>query len=114
MLARLLSDCPQACLREYGNDPEAVVNHVLEGSLPPHLKKMVDGGDENISSDKGRPAEQNRKGDRADPRGRGTEEKEVEKELLLVEQRSSVFDDDEFDVFRREKVDLSRVHIGKR
>jgi len=33
----------------------------------------------------------------------------------LLDQRSSVFDRDEFDVFRRKAdVDLSRVHIGKR
>ena len=32
----------------------------------------------------------------------------------LLEQRSSVFDNDEFDVFRRKDVDRSRVHIGKK
>ncbi len=43
----------------------------------------------------------------------GGEEKK-EGGLSLVEQRSSVFDNDEFDVFRREAVDLSRVQIGKK
>ena len=32
----------------------------------------------------------------------------------LLEQRASVFDNDEFDVLRREDIDFSRVHIGKR
>lgn len=33
----------------------------------------------------------------------------------FVGQRESVFDDDEFDVFRRpEKIDFSRVQIGKK
>ena len=35
--------------------------------------------------------------------------------LSLLDQRSSVFDGDEFDVFRRKKdVDLSQVQVGKR
>ena len=38
-----------------------------------------------------------------------------EKGLSLLDQRSSVFDGDEFDVFRKKKdVDLSQVQIGKR
>ena len=33
----------------------------------------------------------------------------------LVDQRASVYDGDEFDVFRRHRdIDLSQVHIGKR
>ena len=32
----------------------------------------------------------------------------------LVDQRSGVFDGDEFDVFRSGGVDLSRVHVGKK
>ena len=43
------------------------------------------------------------------PQGKG------EEGLSLVDQRSSVFDGDEFDVFRRKKdVDLSRIQVGKR
>ena len=38
-----------------------------------------------------------------------------EEGLSLVDQRSSVFDGDVFDVFQRKKdVDLSRVQVGKR
>ena len=38
-----------------------------------------------------------------------------EEGLSLLDQRSSVFDGDEFDVFRRKKdVDLSQVQVGKR
>ena len=38
-----------------------------------------------------------------------------EKGLSLLDQRSSVFDGDEFDVFRRKKdIDLSQVQVGKR
>ena len=43
------------------------------------------------------------------PQGKG------EEGLSLLDQRSSVFDGDEFDVFQRKKdVDLSRVQVGKR
>jgi len=43
------------------------------------------------------------------------EEGEGEEDESLLDQRSSVFDRDEFDVFQRKAdVDLSRVHIGKR
>lgn len=31
----------------------------------------------------------------------------------LVAQRKNIFDDDEFDVFSRDTVDLSRIHKGK-
>ena len=42
------------------------------------------------------------------------EVKKKEEGVSLVDQRTSVFDNDEFDVFRRKEVDFSRVHIGKR
>ena len=32
----------------------------------------------------------------------------------LLDQRESVYDYDEFDVFHQRQVDLSRVHVGKR
>ena len=32
----------------------------------------------------------------------------------LLDQRTGVYDGDEFDVFRHKDVDLSHVHIGKR
>ena len=31
----------------------------------------------------------------------------------LLDQRSNIYDNDEFDVFRRKDVDLTKVHIGK-
>ncbi|XP_077457249.1 activating signal cointegrator 1 complex subunit 2 [Stigmatopora argus] len=75
-----------ACLREYGYDSEVVVNNILEGRLTPGLDAL----------------------DRAMPRP-------VKEELpKVLDSRSNVYDDDEFDVFRRDRVDMSCVWKGKR
>ncbi|XP_077378517.1 activating signal cointegrator 1 complex subunit 2 [Festucalex cinctus] len=75
-----------ACLREYGYDSEVVINNILEARLAPHLDVL----------------------DRAMPR--------PVKEALpsVLNSRSNVFDDDEFDVFRRDRVDMTRVWKGRR
>ncbi|KAL6114878.1 ascc2 [Pungitius sinensis] len=75
-----------ACLREYNYSSELVINNILEGRLTPGLDRM----------------------DRAAPRP-------VKEELPdVLDVRSNVFDDDEFDVFRRDQVDMSRVWKGRR
>lgn len=38
----------------------------------------------------------------------------IPKELSLVEQRANVYNNDEFDIFNRENIDLSRIHRGKK
>lgn len=75
-----------ACLEEYNYNSEIVINNILENHLSPHLSAL----------------------DRTLPR--------PPKEELppLLSQRSNVFDDDEFDVFRRDQVDMSRVWKGRR
>ncbi|XP_034027034.1 activating signal cointegrator 1 complex subunit 2 [Thalassophryne amazonica] len=75
-----------ACLQEYDYNSELVINNILEDHLAPSLDKL----------------------DRAMPRP-------VKEELpgVLCE-RSNVFDDDEFDVFRRDQVDMSRIWKGRR
>ncbi|XP_070690557.1 activating signal cointegrator 1 complex subunit 2 [Pempheris klunzingeri] len=75
-----------ACLQEYDYNSELVINNILEDRLAPGLDKL----------------------DRAMPRP-------VKEELPhLVSVRSNVFDDDEFDVFRRDQVDMSRIWKGRR
>ncbi|AWP07646.1 putative activating signal cointegrator 1 complex subunit 2 [Scophthalmus maximus] len=75
-----------ACLQEYDYNSELVINNILEDRLAPSLDKL----------------------DRAMPRP-------VKEELpSLLSNRSNVFDDDEFDVFRRDQVDMSRVWKGRR
>lgn len=75
-----------ACLEEYDYDSELVINNILEDRLSARLSAL----------------------DRAMPR--------APKESLpeLLSHRSNVFDDDEFDVFRRDQVDMSRVWKGRR
>lgn len=75
-----------ACLQEYDYNSELVINNILEDRLAPNLDKL----------------------DRAMPRP-------VKEELPdVLNTRSNVFDDDEFDVFRREQVDMSRIWKGRR
>ncbi|XP_053727387.1 activating signal cointegrator 1 complex subunit 2 isoform X2 [Synchiropus splendidus] len=75
-----------ACLQEYHYDSELVINNILEDRLSPSLDKL----------------------DRAMPRP-------VKKELPdVINSRSNVYDDDEFDVFRRDQVDMSRIWRGRR
>ncbi|KAM3611152.1 uncharacterized protein V6R79_014332 [Siganus canaliculatus] len=75
-----------ACLQEYDYNSELVINNILEDRLTPNLDKL----------------------DRAMP-------KPVREEISdVLNTRSNVFDDDEFDVFRREQVDMSRIWKGRR
>ncbi|KAM9821478.1 activating signal cointegrator 1 complex subunit 2 isoform 1-T2 [Syngnathus typhle] len=88
-----------ACLREYGYNSEVVINNILEGRLAPELDVL----------------------DRAMPRSSHVNSSTVEphkpvKEALpgVLNSRSNVYDDDEFDVFRRDRVDMTRVSKGRR
>nr|XP_061837725.1 activating signal cointegrator 1 complex subunit 2-like isoform X1 [Nerophis lumbriciformis] len=75
-----------ACLQEYHYDCERVINNILEDTLSPGLDTL----------------------DRATPRP-------VKPALpAVLSTRSNVFDDDHFDVFRRDQVDMSRVSKGRR
>ncbi|XP_059404643.1 activating signal cointegrator 1 complex subunit 2 isoform X3 [Carassius carassius] len=75
-----------ACLEEYGYNSELVINNILEDKLSPSLDKL----------------------DRAMARP-------VKNELpAVLSTRSNVFDDDEFDVFNRDRLDMSRIWKGRR
>uniref|UniRef100_A0A8C3Y4T2 Activating signal cointegrator 1 complex subunit 2 n=1 Tax=Catharus ustulatus TaxID=91951 RepID=A0A8C3Y4T2_CATUS len=75
-----------ACLEEYGYDTEQVINNILEDKLVPHLDKL----DRRMQRQL-----------KADP-------------TPLVSSRCNVFQNDEFDVFSRDAVDVSRIQKGKR
>ncbi|XP_067295469.1 activating signal cointegrator 1 complex subunit 2 [Pseudorasbora parva] len=75
-----------ACLEEYGYNSELVINNILEDKLSSSLDKL----------------------DRAMARP-------VKKELpSVLSSRSNVFNDDEFDVFNRDRLDMSRIWKGRR
>ncbi|KAM9858481.1 activating signal cointegrator 1 complex subunit 2 [Aulostomus maculatus] len=75
-----------ACLQEYDFNSELVINNILEDRLTPNLDKL----------------------DRTMPRPKKEELPSV------LSNRSNVFDDDEFDVFRRDQLDMSRIWKGRR
>ncbi|XP_056131529.1 activating signal cointegrator 1 complex subunit 2 [Lampris incognitus] len=75
-----------ACLQEYDYNSELVINNILENQLTPGLDKL----------------------DRTMPR------QVKEEPPAVLNSRSNVFDDDEFDVFHRDQVDVSRIWKGRR
>lgn len=77
----------ELCLEEAEYDIEKVINFVLEDKLPLSLQKV----------------------DRNLPR-----EVRPQPEESAISHRASVFDHDEFDVFSKDKVDMSLVYKGKR
>ncbi|KAJ1522168.1 hypothetical protein ONE63_002478 [Megalurothrips usitatus] len=78
----------QRCLEHFNYQSDAVINAVLENTLPEPLKSL----------------------DRAASRiADVNKEKDSESS-----KRYNVFDNDEFDVMSRDHIDLSRVHKGKR
>lgn len=75
-----------ACLEHYHYDPEQVINNILEERLAPALSQLDRSLDRQMKPDP----------------------------TPLVTSRHNVFQNDEFDVFSRDSVDLSRIHKGRR
>ncbi|KAM9622194.1 activating signal cointegrator 1 complex subunit 2 isoform 1-T1 [Trichechus inunguis] len=75
-----------ACLAHYSYDPEQVINNILEERLAPALSQLDRSLDRQAKPDP----------------------------TPLLTSRHNIFQNDEFDVFSRNSVDLSRVHKGKR
>lgn len=74
----------ELCLDELGYNIEKVINAVLEEKLPPSLLEI----------------------DRKLPR--------TKPEETVLTKRHNVYDDDEFDVFRRDDIDVNKIHKGKK
>ncbi|XP_064024419.1 activating signal cointegrator 1 complex subunit 2 isoform X2 [Pogoniulus pusillus] len=75
-----------ACLEEYSYNTEQVINNILEDKLVPHLDRL---------------------------------DRRMQRQLQpdptpLLSSRCNVFQHDEFDVFSRDSVDVSRIQKGKR
>ncbi|XP_053443976.1 activating signal cointegrator 1 complex subunit 2 isoform X2 [Nycticebus coucang] len=75
-----------ACLEHYCYDPEQVINNILEERLAPPLSQLDRSLDRHAKPDP----------------------------TPLLTSRHNIFQNDEFDVFSRDSVDLSRVHKGRR
>lgn len=78
------------CLEELNYEVEQVINLILEDKLPPCLQNL----DRNLSKDE---AMKNKK----------------QPVKTILEQRHSVYDKDDFDVFAGNKLNLSKIHKGK-
>lgn len=81
---------------EYNYNQEVVIHHILEGTLSPHL----------MAEEEPPPLEQ--------PTVEPLEVHPLEEGYSILEGRRGVYDYDEFDVFNRGNIDLSKVHIGKK
>ncbi len=91
------------CLREFDSNPETVIGRVLEENLPPHIQSL-DFALPSSAIGSAPPTAPPPLG------GKGSEEP-----WPSLDTRESIYDNDEFDVFRRPgDVDLSRIHIGKK
>ncbi|EDL40484.1 activating signal cointegrator 1 complex subunit 2 isoform 1 [Mus musculus] len=75
-----------ACLEHYSYDSEQVINNILEDRLAPELSQLDRGLERQVKPDP----------------------------TPLLSSRHNIFQNDEFDVFSRDSVDLSRVHKGRR
>ena len=85
----LFPDCGEGfiitCLRELNYDVETTINLILEDNLPPQLQNL----------------------------DRKLHKQDVVTSSDVLATRYSVYDEDEFDVFSKGTVDMSRVHKGK-
>ncbi|XP_050415433.1 activating signal cointegrator 1 complex subunit 2 [Patella vulgata] len=77
----------ELALEELNYSVERVINCILEDKVPPSLQDL----------------------DTTLPR-----QPPPSKPELLVETRRNIYDGDEFDVFRRDDIDMSRIHKGKK
>ncbi|XP_036056694.1 activating signal cointegrator 1 complex subunit 2 isoform X2 [Onychomys torridus] len=75
-----------ACLEHYSYDAEQVINNILEDRLAPELSQLDRSLERQVKPDP----------------------------TPLLTSRHNIFQNDEFDVFSRDSVDLSRVHKGRR
>ena len=109
----------------YNYNPEAVIDHILQDDLLPHLKEL----DQSLTSLPPNWQTWSSIDDTSTNQSRGREKEGLPLDQAaagggnrgdgfhgdsLLDQRSSVYDNDEFDVFHRKNVDRSRVHIGKK
>ncbi|XP_068223003.1 activating signal cointegrator 1 complex subunit 2 [Palaemon carinicauda] len=90
----------QECLQYYGYSTEAVINAILEDSLPPSL----------VTLDRSAPALK-MPSPVIPPE---TTKDEVKQEKSDFMDRANIYNNDEFDVFSKKNLDMSRIHKGKK
>lgn len=94
-VGEILHECDQRfiekCLHYYDYDPDRVIDAYVTDNLPDHLKDTP----ETFEKEK-------------------KLEEEASTNHSILHDRKCIFDNDEFDVFRRDDIDLEKVHIGKK
>lgn len=90
------------CLKYYNNNTEQVINAFLENNLPEFPSEtLVSGTDSKLS------AYMNDYYDTDDF-------DDVSKAISEIGNRKNIYDGDDFDVFKKDKVDLEKVYLGKK
>ncbi|GFS85656.1 activating signal cointegrator 1 complex subunit 2 [Nephila pilipes] len=93
-VGEILHECDQSfiekCLHYYDYDPDRVIDAYVTDNLPDHLKHVDETFEKELK----------------------LEDASSSHSILL--DRKSIFDNDEFDVFRRDDINLKNVHIGKK
>ncbi|KAJ2744237.1 hypothetical protein GGI20_003136 [Coemansia sp. BCRC 34301] len=107
LIPELGSGFIRACLDYYGTSAEAVVAAIFEGNLPPSLAEM-----DRSASHWTRPVSNV---DTSPNISSGTLVSSAEEPVHLdvLSSRRNIFDNDEFDIFRHNSLDWSRVQQGK-
>ncbi len=87
----------QTCLNHYNNNPERVVNALVDNTVPKELafeESNVSVPSSNIFNEDEIPF--------------------ISKDASILGHRSNIYDNDEFDIFNQENIDLTRIHRGKK
>ncbi|XP_042865196.1 activating signal cointegrator 1 complex subunit 2-like [Penaeus japonicus] len=91
----------QECLKYYNYSAEEVINALLEGNLPPSLVTL----DRNMPATEQPPVEE--------PPSEEVNEANTVCQVDYMD-RANVYNNDEFDVFNRKDIDMSKIHKGKK
>jgi len=102
------------CLHFFNDSHEAVINNLLEGSLPPELssidRKLPFGANSNNSNNNA----VNNKTNTTNTAASNKESKDKGKGKEQPDERRNIFSGDQFDVMTNDSIDMSRVWKGKK
>lgn len=87
----------QTCLHHYNNNIERLVNALYDNTVPENLQfeePSTSVASSNVDDENERPF--------------------ISKDFSLLEQRANIYDNDEFDIFNQDSIDLTRIHRGKK
>ncbi|CAF4409618.1 unnamed protein product, partial [Rotaria magnacalcarata] len=93
------------CLNHYNNNNERLVNALCDGTVPEHLQfEAQSTTTSSVASAKMFTNEDENENENVFPSENSS----------MLEQRSNIYDNDEFDIFNRDNFDITRIHRGKK